>query len=269
MTVNDYLVTVWCEDDGVLYEVRKDKRLLPEPNIAYYIELGGEEPSPFTVERDGFIAYGPEDYKTVDYDSTKLIYRIPGFEEGYKYTIKFVLYHEGASKWKLKIRIDDGWTRNIWVHPYQLTVVGGIIPEGLIKDGEIVITDEVTQGELAVLSSVIIYKEPKGQGGGPQTLVDIENKTGAFAIHPSIVNNQAEIHYQIDSPGSVKISVFDISGRKVKTLINENQELGHYRLIWNGSDDLGRRLGKGIYFVRFENQSEVVTQKVVILNQLT
>jgi len=265
MTVNDYLVTVWCEDDGVLYEVRKDKRLLPEPMIFHYIELGAEEPSPYTVERDGFIAYGPEDYKTVDYDSTKLIYRIPGFEEGYKYTIKFVLYHEGASKWKLKIRIDDRWTRNIWVHPYQLTAVGGIIPEGLIKDGEIVVTDEVTQGELAVLSSIIIYRKPKGQGGGPQTLVDIENRTGAFTIHPSIVSNKAEIHYQIDSPGSVNISVFDISGRKVKTLINENQELGHYRLVWNGSDDPGRKLSKGIYFIRFENQKEIVTQKVVIL----
>ncbi|MEO0183927.1 MAG: hypothetical protein ABIL40_10705, partial [candidate division WOR-3 bacterium] len=105
---NRYLVTIWCEDDGVLYEVRKDKKFLPEPWLFTYIELGGEIPSPYTVERDGYIVYGVEDYKTVDYDSTKLIYRITGFEDNYKYRIKFILYHEFNNKQKLKIRIDNG-----------------------------------------------------------------------------------------------------------------------------------------------------------------
>ncbi len=261
-----YLVTIWCEDDGVLYEVRKDKRPLPEPNIYSYIELGGEVPSVYTIERDGYFAYGPEDYKTVDYDSTKLIYRVTGFEDGYRYRIKFVLYHEGGSRWKLKIRIDNGWTRNIWVEPYQLTVVEGMIPEAFIKDGEIVITDEVTQGELAVLSSIIIYQESEGQGGPQeQEVVNIGNKVEPLVIKPNPVKDNAEIYYQIGSPGIMHLSLYDITGRRVKSFINGYFEQGYYKLVWDGTDDSGRRLSEGVYFIRLDNQAGSLTQKVIII----
>jgi M6 family metalloprotease-like protein len=263
---NRYLVTVWCEDDGVLYEVRKDKRLLPEPMLFTYIDLGAELPSSYTIERDGFIAYGSEDYKTVDYDSTKLIYRIRGFEEGYKYQIKFLLYHEGSSRWKMRIRIDNGWTRNVWVNPNQLTVVEGIIPEAFIKDGEIVVTDEVSQGEFAVLSGIVIYREPKGQGG-PQELaiMNFGNSTEKFVIKPNPVKDRAEIYYQSNSSGIVDLALYDITGRRVKSFISGNLESGYYRLDWNGTDDTGRRLSRGVYFILLDNQTEVLTRKVVIL----
>lgn len=261
-----YLVTVWCEDDGILYEVRKDKRLLPEPMIFCYIEIGGEIPSSYTIERDGYITYGPEDYKTVDFDSTKLIYRVTGFEDGYKYRIKFILYHEFNNKQKLKIRIDNGWTRNIWVNPNELTVIEGLIPEAFVKDGEIVITDEIIQGELAVLSSIIIYQEPKGQDGPQeQEVVNIGNKGGPLVIKPNPIKDNAEIYYQINSPGITNLSLYDITGRKVKSFINGNFEQGCYQLNWDGTDDTGRKLSEGVYFIRLDNQTEALTQKVIVV----
>ncbi len=263
---NRYLVTIWCEDDGVLYEVRKAKRLLPEPMLFFYIELGSEIPSQYTIERDGFIIYGLEDYKTVDYDSTKLVYRVTGFEDGFKYRIKFILYHEFNSRQKLKIRIDNGWTRNVWVNPDELTVVEGIIPEAFIKDGEIVITDEIMQGELAVLSSIVIYQEPKGQSGPQeQEVVNIGNNGEQLAIKPNPMRDNAEIYYQINSPGITNLTLYDITGRKVKSFINGNFEQGCYRLTWDGTDETGRKLSEGVYFIRLDNQTEAFTQKVVIL----
>ena len=263
---NRYLVTIWCEDDGVLYEVGKDKRLLPEPMVFSYVELGGEIPSLYTIERDGYIVYGTEDYKTVDYDSTKLIYRITGFEEGYRYQIRFVLYHEFNNRQKLRIRIDNGWTRNLWVNPNELTVVGGIIPEGFIKDGEIMITDEIIQGDLAVLSSIIIYQEPKGQGGPQeQELVNVGNNSEPLAIRPNPVKDNATIYYQVSSPGITNLSLYDITGRKVKSFINGDFVQGCCQLKWDGTDDSGRKLSEGVYFIRLVNQTEVLTQKVIVL----
>ncbi|MGQ9464721.1 MAG: T9SS type A sorting domain-containing protein [bacterium] len=261
-----YLVTIWCEDDGVLYEVRKDKRHLPEPLIFSYIELGGEVPSPYTIERDGYIAYGSEDYKTVGYDSTKLIYRITGFEDTYKYRIKFILYHEFNNRQKLKIRIDNGWTRNVWVNSNELTVVEGIIPEAAIKDGEIVITDEIIQGELAVLSGIIIYKEPKGCGGPEEVeVVNIETKGEPLVIRPNPIKNNAEIYYEIDSSGNINLSLYDITGRKVKSFINGSFEKGCYKLNWDRTDDTGRRLSEGVYFLRMDNQTKTFNQKIIVL----
>ncbi len=261
-----HLVTIWCEDDGVLYEVRNDKRLLPEHWLFTYIELGGEVQSPYTIERDGYIAYGPEDYKTVDYDSTKLIYRMTGFDDDCKYMIKFVLYHEFNNRQKLKIKIDNAWTRNVWVNPYELTVVEGIIPEALIKDGEILITDEIIQGKLAVLSSIIIYQEPKGQGGPQeQEVVNIGSTGQPLVIKPNPVKDKAEIYYQVNSPGIASLALYDITGRKVKSFIDANLEQGYYRLNWDSTDDAGRRLSEGVYFIRLDNATEAKTQKVIII----
>ncbi len=187
-------------------------------------------------------------------------------EDGYKYRIKFVLYHEGESRWKLKIRIDNGWTRNIWVEPYQLTVVEGMIPEAFIKDGEIVITDEVIQGELAVLSSIIIYQESERQGGPQeQEVVDIGNKVEPLVIKPNPVKDNAEVYYQINSPGIMNLSLYDISGRRVMSFISGYYEQGYYKVNWNGTDDTGRRLSEGVYFIRLDNQTDAFTQKVIIL----
>lgn len=260
-----YLVTIWCEDDEVLYEVRKDKRLLPNPRVQYYIDLGREVQSPYTVERDGFFAYGLEDYKNVDCDSIELLYRITGFEDEYEYQIKFVFYHEGNASLKLKMRIDNVVFNSGWVHPYELKAVEGAIPESFITDGEIVIADTAAQGDHGVLSSIIVCKRPKRQHGGPQMLLDIEHKTRAFSIRPSIVNNNAEIHYQINSSSSINISIFDISGRKVKTLIKGNQDAGYYTLNWDAADDDGKKLSKGVYFIYFEDQNETFTKKIVIV----
>ncbi|MEO0183226.1 MAG: T9SS type A sorting domain-containing protein, partial [candidate division WOR-3 bacterium] len=152
------------------------------------------------------------------------------------------------------------------VNPYELTVVEGIIPEALIKDGEILITDEIIQGELAILSSIIIYYEPKGQSGPQeQEVVNIGNKAELLVIKPNPIKDKAEIYYQVNSPGLTNLLLYDITGRQVRSFINGNFEQGCYWLNWDGTDDTGRRLSEGVYFIRLDNQNEVKTQKVIIM----
>ncbi|MEO0183597.1 MAG: hypothetical protein ABIL40_09000 [candidate division WOR-3 bacterium] len=45
----------------------------------------------------------------------------------------------------------------------------------------------------------------------------------------------------------------------------KNLEQGYYKLNWDGTDDTGRRLSEGVYFLRFDDQTEVKTQKVIIV----
>jgi len=49
----------------------------------------------------------------------------------------------------------------------------------------------------------------------------------------------------------VNIAVFDILGRKVKTLVSEKQGPGYYSASWSGFDEKGRKVASGIYFVNF------------------
>jgi flagellar hook assembly protein FlgD len=59
--------------------------------------------------------------------------------------------------------------------------------------------------------------------------------------------------------------VFDLSGRLVRTLANEDMAAANHSVIWDGADDNGRPLGAGVYFCRLEAQGQVLTQKIMMV----
>ncbi|MEO0226610.1 MAG: T9SS type A sorting domain-containing protein, partial [candidate division WOR-3 bacterium] len=261
-----YLCAVWTQGLDPHYTVPFERKEFSTPPPYQAIDLGQEAPSPITVERDGYIEYGPEAYKTVDFDSNKLIYHITGLEGSDKWTVKFILYHEGADKWKERIRIDDGWTRNEWVYPYQVTQIEGIIPEAFLMDGEITVTVEVTQGELAVLSAIVLEREPKGQGGGPQSLTVAEIPSViTLNCFPNPSRNRTLITYTLPSPCEVKLSVYNSLGQLIQTIEHSKQSAGFYTINWNNDDSNNRGVASGIYFIRLETPEKSIVKKLIVL----
>ncbi|HEY5825044.1 MAG TPA: FlgD immunoglobulin-like domain containing protein, partial [Cyclobacteriaceae bacterium] len=63
----------------------------------------------------------------------------------------------------------------------------------------------------------------------------------------------------------VQIIVYDLTGRKVKELINQKQASGFYQLTWDGNDEQGSRVAPGVYLYRFtSSDSKAVTGRLVI-----
>jgi len=94
--VSDFL---WTEGDNVPYEVvyRELSRPIP-PRPWYEADVGQANPSPFTLQRDGYLVYGPLPYQTIDYDHQKLIYRFPGLDTVADYRLLLVAYFEKQGK---------------------------------------------------------------------------------------------------------------------------------------------------------------------------
>jgi len=63
----------------------------------------------------------------------------------------------------------------------------------------------------------------------------------------------------------VKLKVYDLTGRVVRTLVDNVQEPAYYNIRWDGRDDKGKRLASGIYFYRIEVGRFKSTKKMVIL----
>ncbi|MDZ7339943.1 MAG: Ig-like domain-containing protein [candidate division KSB1 bacterium] len=69
--------------------------------------------------------------------------------------------------------------------------------------------------------------------------------------HPNPFNAQTIIEYQISSgPQPVRLEIFDILGKRVRTLVNESQNGGFYQVRWDGKDDHGRDVASGIYLYK-------------------
>jgi hypothetical protein len=82
---------------------------------------------------------------------------------------------------------------------------------------------------------------------------------------PSPFGSSTVLRYGLPKAGTVKLSVLDITGRMVRTLVNKTQEPGNQTAVWNGQDDHGRRVDAGVYFYRLEGLGVVLSQKVVYL----
>ncbi len=83
---------------------------------------------------------------------------------------------------------------------------------------------------------------------------------------PNPFNPRTAIRYTVASPGgSVRLTVYDLRGRKVRTLVDEEKGEGEYLVVWRGRDDAGRELGSGVYFYRMEIGDYQVERKMVLL----
>lgn len=83
--------------------------------------------------------------------------------------------------------------------------------------------------------------------------------------YPNPFNPTVHVKYGLPDAGAVKISIYDIRGREVATLVNRTQSAGWYTLDWNGLDDRGRQVSTGLYFIRAQATGITHIRKVVYL----
>lgn len=78
----------------------------------------------------------------------------------------------------------------------------------------------------------------------------------------SIVN----INYSVPCQGEVlRVTIYDLAGKLVRTLINERKEVGSYKVIWDGKDGIGNKMNSGVYFVKFEIEKVEEIRKVTLI----
>ncbi len=84
-------------------------------------------------------------------------------------------------------------------------------------------------------------------------------------ISPNPFVNNAVINFSIAKPENVSINIYDVSGRLVKTIVNEKRDAGVYSERWNGRDNLNRRVAAGVYFTRLESGDFTSVKKVILV----
>jgi len=87
-----------------------------------------------------------------------------------------------------------------------------------------------------------------------------------LAAAPNPARGQVELGFDLPSAGRVRISVYDLSGRRIATLADEWRAAGRHALSWNGRDASGRPVQAGVYLVRLEHENETITNRVTRLD---
>ncbi len=88
----------------------------------------------------------------------------------------------------------------------------------------------------------------------------------ALAAFPNPFNPSTEIRFDLNTDMKVNLAVYDIAGRRIRTLYTCTVlEAGEHRVSWNGRDDLGRALSSGIYFLRLDSDREYHSLKLSLV----
>ncbi len=93
----------------------------------------------------------------------------------------------------------------------------------------------------------------------------ITYETELKSAYPNPFNPETTIEFTLSERDYVEIMVYDISGRRVATLLNDEIDSGRHSIVWRGLDGRGRRVSSGIYFYRMITADYKEIRKVVML----
>ncbi|MCA9759721.1 MAG: T9SS type A sorting domain-containing protein [Candidatus Eisenbacteria bacterium] len=92
---------------------------------------------------------------------------------------------------------------------------------------------------------------------------------GVTRLHgatPNPFRDRTSLRYSLSTEGPVRLSIYDVAGRTVRTLVDAVREPGHYATAWDGMDDLGRAVPSGVYWARFEANGQTLADRLVRLD---
>lgn len=94
--------------------------------------------------------------------------------------------------------------------------------------------------------------------GGVNPILDVQPldlKPKSFGLdqnYPNPFNPATQIAYRLPEDSHVRLSIFNILGQQVRTLVNGRVAAGAYSVAWDGKDQVGRQAASGIYLYRLE-----------------
>jgi hypothetical protein len=82
---------------------------------------------------------------------------------------------------------------------------------------------------------------------------------------PNPFRDTARIQFQLPTSGSVTIDVYDVAGRHVVTLMDEEKLAGYYEAVWDGRNSAGTPVPAGVYFYRVRLGDETLMRKMILV----
>lgn len=86
-----------------------------------------------------------------------------------------------------------------------------------------------------------------------------------YQNYPNPFNAQTTISYRIPESGHVSLIIYNMLGRRIKTLVHKNQSAGFYEVTWDGKNELGERVPSGFYLYNIKTRESSIGNKMLIM----
>jgi subtilisin family serine protease len=161
------------------------------------------------------------------------------------------------------------------VGAYNWTIPAGM-PSGSTYQVRVIAYDTNNHQGVDVSDAYFAIEATGGKGGSPPPEPCIwpcpitpweppSYVTDLLPVSPNPFNPETRLRFTLKQADEVALRVYDVQGRLVRTIAEGFRERGPHELPWDGSDNAGRRLPSGVYFVALTADGNVMTRKLVII----
>jgi hypothetical protein len=173
-------------------------------------------------------------------------------------------YRYGDREIMANISYDGGET---WQGEERLTNALGhsIEPSCEIRNGIGHVTWSDARNNPDITIYEVYYKRGDFQTGIEQTAHQLPESRGIIILYPNPFNSSINITLMNLKGGDARIGLYDIQGRLIKELSARNLQGGDKKAVWDATDNTGRSVSSGIYFVRVETPQTVKVKKLLYL----
>lgn len=118
-----------------------------------------------------------------------------------------------------------------------------------------------------VLGAIWEYLGPLSTEGpvDGEEVPGLPRDTRLFQNAPNPFNPSTVIAFDLARPGAVRLEVYDLGGRRVRTLVSGALAAQQHRVVWDGVGDDGRQLPSGTYLYRLDTGLQVQTRRMLLL----
>lgn len=244
------------KNSGYPFVLDKDRSLIVEEPDEYRIEL---EKSAETIEGKEYIVY------CINLNSTKGVLA---------YTLKFKVLGGDEDYYNFTPSSDftDHYRMTNYIKGWMIITSAGIYPceDNGTNIGKIVLDSSAPEPwgdlimEYAEINEKVVYVA--SSTGINDTEIIIPKQYKLYQNFPNPFNRHTIIRYDLPKAVKVKIGIYDLNGRLIKSVI-ENQYInsGQYTFDWNGTDNSGNIVPTGIYFYRMDCSDYSGSKKMLFL----
>jgi hypothetical protein len=83
------------------------------------------------------------------------------------------------------------------------------------------------------------------------------------SAYPNPSNSNMKISYSVSTANNVELTIYDVVGRPIRTLVNGTKTAGEYSAIWNGRTNTGEKVQAGIYFYTLTTPDRSISRKLI------
>ncbi len=121
------------------------------------------------------------------------------------------------------------------------------------------------RGPSFIQANILDFNNPAGVSNRNDIKTHKHFHLHLFQNYPNPFNSETIISYELAKKRHIRIDIYDISGRKVITILDEAQVAGYHQVLWNGKDEQQNDLPSGVYIVCLKFDDVIQTKKIVIV----